>query len=506
MLQSTNKSPIMLYVHLAIGVFFMFVFGRVFAPVYPMTEVGMQVVGVFIGVIWFWCFVGFLWPSLLALVAFGLTDFGTFGQILTMSFGNSVPVLLLFSMILFGSPQHVGATRYITRFFLTRKVFNNRPIMFAFVFIFATYALSVFVNVTPALILMWTVLYGILNELGYKKGEKFTSLMLVGTFLGAVSGQASLPFSGSTLAIIGVFETAVYQQTSVEMAMPVLPYMTLGFIFSVLVFIAYALFMKLILKKEELQKVAHVNTEMFERDPLPPMSRLQKANFYGMLAFVFLMILPSILNIFGSFMPEEFILVRAFATVVGLLDRLGAAGVAIFLTGLMCLIHIEKKPVLDFKAVAASSVNWDIFVMVAVAVAIASALTNPQTGVVAMMVEYLQPILGGHTPIVFFVIMVLFAIFVTSFASAMVIGIAIMPVLVAFGLETGANLPAVAATTILLLHYSIILPSASVFAAMLWSNDEWITGKEVFKYGAFIVIAATVVAIGAVMPISMLLF
>lgn len=504
MLQSTNKKSAALYFHLAVGLFFMFVFGRVFAPVYPLTEVGMQVIGVFIGVIWFWCFVGFLWPSLLAFVAFGLTDFGTFGQILTMSFGNSVPVLLLFSMILFGSPQHVGATRYITRFFLTRKVFNNRPIVFAFVFIFATYALSVFVNVTPALILMWTVLYGILNELGYKKGEKFSSLMLVGTFLGAISGQASLPFSGSTLAIIGVFETAA------EMQMPILPYMTLGFIFSVLVFIVYAIFMKIVLKKEELQKVAHVNTEMFERDPLPPMSRLQKANFLGMLAFVFFMILPSILNAIGSliglFAAETFVVLRAFDAIIGVLETLGAAGVAIGLTGIMCLIHIEKKPVLDFKAVAASSVNWDIFVMVAVAVAIASALTNPQTGVVAMMVEYLQPVLGGHTPIIFFIIMVLFAIFVTSFASAMVIGIAIMPVLVAFGIETGANLPAVAATTILLLHYSIILPSASVFAAMLWSNDEWITGKEVFKYGAFIVIAATIIAIAAIMPISLLLF
>lgn len=486
MLQTAKARGIMFYLHLTIGVFFLFVFGRVFPTMEPLTEVGMQIMGVFIGVIWLWCFVGFLWPSLLALVAFGLTDFASFGQVLTMSFGHHVPILLLFSMILFGSPQHVGATRYITRWFLTRRVFNNRPIIFAFVFFFATYALSVAVNVTPALILMWTVLYGVLKELGYKKGDKFASLMLVGTFLGAISGQASLPFTGSTLAILSVFETAA------GMPMPPLQYILLGIIFSILIFTIYCLFMKFILKPADLEKVSNVSTELFERDPLPPMSKLQKANFISMLAFVVLMLLP-------SFLPDGFI-------VTELLNTLGAAGTAILITTLMCVIQVERKPILDFRAVAKDSISWDIFIMVAVAMAIANALTDEATGVLAMMIQVFDPVLGGHSSIVFFVVMLLIGIFVTSFASSMVIGIALMPVLVAFGVSAGANLPAVAATTTLLLHYSIILPSASVFAAMLWSNEEWIARKEVFRYGAFIVVAATIAAIAIIMPISLVLF
>jgi len=497
-LTKTNRG-IGFYIHVAIGMFLMFLFGNIgIPPIYPLTEVGMQIVGVFVGVIWLWCFVGFLWPSLLALVAFGLTDFGTFPQVLTMSFGHHVPVLLLFSMILFGSPQHVGATKYITRWFLTRKVFNNRPIVFAFVFIFATYALSVVVNVTPSLILMWTVLYGVLKELGYKKGDKFASLMLVGTFLGSISGQASLPFTGSTLAILSVFETAS------DTLIPAPQYILLGFIFSVLIFVVYCLFMKLILKPADLANVANVNTEMFEREPLPPMSGLQKANFFGMLSFVFLMLLLSVLE--NLDLTSSFIVIRGLNTLYGWLNTLGATGIAILITTTLCVIRIKGKPVLDFPAVAANGVNWDIFVMVAVAMAIATALTNPATGVLDMMIRVFDPVLGGHSPIMFFIVMLLVGIFVTSFASSMVIGIALMPILVAFGLSAGANLPAVAATTTLLLHYSIILPSASVFAAMLWSNDEWITRKEVFRYGVFIVIAATVAAIAIIMPISLVLF
>ena len=479
------RTPVF-YLHVAVGLFLMFIAGRIFPPIYPLTEVGMLVAGVFLGAIWLWCFVGFLWPSLLAIVAFALTGFAGIGAIMQQTFGHSVTVLLLFSMILFGSPQHVGATRYITRFFLTRKVFNNRPIVFAFVFFFATYALSVAVNVTPSLILMWTVLYGVLNELGYKKGEKFTSLMLIGTFLGAISGQASLPFTGSTLAILSAFQNAA------NMAMPVPQYMLLGFIFTVTVFTAYCLFMKLVLKPEELTKVAHVNTEMFDRDPLPPMSKLQKANFFGMLGFIVLMLLP-------WFMPDAWAITQ-------LLNRLGANGVAIFLTGVLCVIHVEGKPVLDFKAVAPKSINWDVVVMVAAAIGISGALTHASTGALLAMEMVFEPALGGHSPVTFFIVMLLVGIFVTSFASSMIIGIALMPILTIFGLQAAANLPAVAATTTLLLHYSIILPSASVFAAMLWSNAEWITGKEVFKYGAFIVVAATVAAIVIIMPVSLALF
>jgi len=211
-----------------------------------------------------------------------------------------------------------------------------------------------------------------------------------------------------------------------------------------------------------------------------------------MLGFVFLMLLP-------NFLPDGFIVTRW-------LDTLGAGGVAILLTGLMCVIRVQGQPILDFGAVAAKSINWDVYIMVAMALALSSALTNPDTGVIALMLQIFEPVLGGHSAIVLFVLTLLVAIFITSFASSMVIGIAFMPILVIFGAEAAANLPALASVTVLLLHYSIILPSASVFAAMLWSNEEWITRKEVFKYGAVIVIAATVVAIGIIMPISLALF
>ena len=504
----TEKKGIMGIVHIIIALFLMFVAGNIIPPIYPLTEVGMQVMGVFLGVVWSWIFIGFLWPSLLAIVALGLTDFNTMNAVIAGSFGNHVAVLLLFSMILFGSTEEVGATKYITRFFLSRKVYNGKPIVFAFVFFFATYMLSVAVNVTPSLLLMWAVLYGILKDLGYQKGEKFTSLMIVGTFLGAISGQASLPFSGSTLAIINVFNNtgtdilrgAGYLTDGQYLTIPALQYILLGFIFTVLVFIGYCLFMKVVLKPADLQKVANVNVDMFNKDPLPPMNTIQKINFGAMFVFIFLLLAPEI-------MPNHW-------WITSTLNTLGAAGTGLFVAGIMMIIKIGGEPALNFSKVAKNHINWDVYVMVSAAMLIASALTSrgypfhttPDTGVIAAMEQGLEPLLGGHSAFIFFAIMLLFGMFVTSFASSMVIGMTIMPILVVFGLQAGANLQAVATTTILLIHYSIILPSASVFAAMLWGNEEWIPARDVFKSGAFIVILATIIAFIVIMPLSNLLF
>jgi len=244
--------------------------------------------------------------------------------------------------------------------------------------------------------------------------------------------------------------------------------------------------------KPDISNIANINIEMFNKNPLPPMSTLQRANLFSLLVFVFLVLLP-------NFLPESFILTE-------ILGNLGPLGVAILLTGIMCVVKTGGRPILDFKAVASKSINWEIYIMVAVAMAISAAFTNPATGVVDMMIVVFDPILGGHSPITFFILMLLITIFATSFAPNVVIGIALMPVIIAIGSATEANLLAVTATSILLLHYAVILPSASGFAAMLWSNKEWLTTKEVVKYGAAIVIFSTVIAIAVIMPISLVLF
>ena len=102
--QQGNK-PIEL-VHVIIVFLFMFAFRFIPAPA-PITAYGMNVIGVFLGVIYGWSFCGLLWPSLLALVAMGVSQFGNEMALWATAFGNSTAVLTLVSMLLFLSLIHI---------------------------------------------------------------------------------------------------------------------------------------------------------------------------------------------------------------------------------------------------------------------------------------------------------------------------------------------------------------------------------------------------------------
>lgn len=62
------------YLWMLIIIFCMFGF-RLFPAIEPLTPVGMQVVGVFLGMVIGWSTVGLLWPSILGLVAVGFTGY-----------------------------------------------------------------------------------------------------------------------------------------------------------------------------------------------------------------------------------------------------------------------------------------------------------------------------------------------------------------------------------------------------------------------------------------------
>jgi len=85
--------------------------------------------------------------------------------VIKTAFGDTVPVLVLFAMILFGAIQHAGITKYISRWFLTRKIINGKPVMFSFIFIYCAYVIAALsANILPALLLMWSILYGVLVD------------------------------------------------------------------------------------------------------------------------------------------------------------------------------------------------------------------------------------------------------------------------------------------------------------------------------------------------------
>ncbi len=473
------------YAASVIGVLIVFGFGYL-PPIEPITPIGMKIVGIFLGMIFLWSFVSILWPSLLGIVA--LFIFGTVPprQVLYMSFGDAVPMLILFAMVLFGAIQHAGVTRYISRWFLTRKIINGKPVVFSFIFIYATYVLAALsANLLPALLFMWAILYSVLEDVGYKKGDKYTAVMVVGTLFGAISGQASKPFTGSALMIAGAYEKAANAR------LDYLHYMLFGFIMSSLGIALYALLIKLIFRPD-MSKMKNINIERFQREQLPPMDARQRIMMCALLGYLILVLLPSILP---TSLPG-----------VDILARIGPLGVVILFVVALSLFKIDNKPVLDFKEIAGKYVVWDVFFLVCMAMAISTALTEDATGVTGFLKNALTPLFGGRSLFAFAAILVAFSIFITQFANNAVMGVLLMPVIKIFSEQSGGNFEALATLIIFALHVAIVTPAASPYAAILYGNKDWVSQGDVIKYGSIICVMGIVMYMLVGIPLANMIY
>ncbi len=353
-------------------------------------------------------------------------------------------------------------------------------------FIYTTYVLAALsANILPALLLMWSILYGVLEEVGYKKGDKYTTLMVLGTMFGAISGQPAKPFVGSALAVVASFEKAS------KMQLDYLPYMIFGFILSFLAVVVFSLLIKFVFKPD-MSKIANISTEQFDRDKLPPMDLRQKILFGCLFGYLVLILLPSLL-------PKTI-------GAIAFINKMGPWGVVIaFVVGL-CLFKINGKPIIDFKEIAGRYVIWDVYFLIAMAMVVSAALTDSRTGINLFLTDLLNPVLGDRSPVLYGVILAVISLVLANIANHAVMGMLLMPIVYAFSMKNGANPQGMATLVTFGLHVGILLPSCSPYAAVLLANKDWVDAKEVMKYGSVVVVSILILYILVGVPAANLLF
>ena len=65
---AVKPTPISYWIHVAICLFITFGFGKL-PPFGPVTPLGMNIIGIFLGVLYGWIFIEIVWPSLMGLLA-----------------------------------------------------------------------------------------------------------------------------------------------------------------------------------------------------------------------------------------------------------------------------------------------------------------------------------------------------------------------------------------------------------------------------------------------------
>lgn len=457
--------------HVVIGIAITAIFW-VIPPIEPITAIGMRCVGAFLGMVYMWSAIEALWPSLFGLFMLGLSGYAGdglagFNAVWLNAVGMNTVLLVLFSMVLFGALDEIGDTKIIAKWLLTRKVYKGRPIAFMAVFYVMYFAISTLVSPIVSLIMVWPIAVRMIKAVGIDRNDAIWKYFFVGVFLVSTLGQPFFPFLGAQLIPCSAF-ASMTQTMGNALTIPMLPYMATDLIMTALIMALYLLFIK-INPKIDLTKMQAIDPATVEQEmPLPPANLQQKLYLWMVPIYLLLIVLP------------QFIKGNPVST---FLNTLSTMGITIMFVILFVAIRWQGKPLLDFKEVAYKQMNWGIFFMIAAAVYGANTLSADNTGVVAFLVQALNPILGGQPEMVFVAIMFTVALIITNFANNAAMAVVLMPVVITFSNQLGISPVPVAMGVILMVFVAMLTPAASPHAGMMFGRKDIYAGKDIISIG-----------------------
>ncbi len=468
------------YIHAAIVCLFMFGFQFIPAPA-PITTYGMQVIGVFLGVIWGWSFCGLFWPSLLALFAMGFTQFGNEYTVWATAFGNQTAVLTLLSMLLFGALQATKTTDWLVGTLTSLKFVQGRPWVLTFMLLFIPLLLCSIVNVVVVILFMLAIFDDIFKKMGLQRGDKYAVLMVIGVNIFAGIGMVIFPFLGWDLMTIGTVSAAT------GVTLDYAKFMIVVWPSLILFCIAFVVMMKYVFKCDA-SKLANIQT-INEED-----AKLKKNQKYLLWLTVFYLVGCTFVGV-----------VQGTTGIAFLATSMGVYGVTILVLGLMIFIKVDGKQLLE-PMECTKFVSWDMFFLIVAALFIAGQITAEATGISTWAVAVIMPMISGVDVITFYIVLSIIAIVLTNIGNNLAMGftlLALVGIMFNAGMPFNPMIAAILVTIFSL--FGFLLPSSSIGGAFIHAS-EWCRKKDIYLYVSVTIVLGAVIVLGTVLPLSSLIF
>lgn len=200
-----KKKMNLLPFHVIVTLLLMFGFGHL--PCFgPVTPLGMQLLGIFLGLVYAWTATSLLWPSLLGIAAISLWGIMPMTEFAKVSFGNSTVVFIFFIFIIVEAIQEAGLVAWLGNWFMSRKIIFGRPWLLTFMILFGAYVAGTLVNEFAAILIFWSIYYTIAQRFGFKPFDKYSTLMILGIMIcGGTAATSTLPFKVGPLIWLSAY-------------------------------------------------------------------------------------------------------------------------------------------------------------------------------------------------------------------------------------------------------------------------------------------------------------
>lgn len=469
------------YIHVVIMLSFI-LFGRYIPPIGAITPLGMQALGIFAGIVYGWSTLGMIFPSLIGILAFGFLGENTVVATLSASFGDKLTVIMLTFLLVAALVDQVGLSEYIAKWCIGRKFAQGKPWVIAIMFCVAGAIISATVNVFASMILMWNVFYSFCEQVGFKKGDKYPTLVLMAILYCCTMAGGIFPYMGLSLLVVGQL------QSFLGLTINYLFFTLFQILLVVFCSAIYFLVLKYIFKPDVSLLLDNRKTKIDQE--LAPLTGHQKLVGGLIILLMLMLFLPGLL-------PDTI-------PVIGFFKALNVAGVAVVVLSLYYILMLGHKEVITIDKLA-KGLSWEMIFMFATVAPLSAAINNPDCGILTFVSESMTGILGGMSPYLFMIVLFVISSVITQFANNAVIMMVIGPIMFSAGAVIDANPLVMTVIASFVLNVAFMTPAASGPAAMAFSNQEWIGTKNAYLHGA-IIFCINILALVVGIPIAEMIF
>lgn len=464
-----------------IALFCMFGFGF-FTPFEGMTQAGMQVLGVFCGVMILWMCVAIDWPSLLLILALSFVPCLGFKDILKSSLGNDTFAFLLFSFICTAALAKTSFIRRVAVAFITSKFAKKGPWHFTFFFFTAIIVIGCFMSPSVLFVVCLPILEEIYELFELKKGDRFATMLIIGLVCccGIASGMTPIGHAYGPLAI-GAFQSATGATISY------VDYMKAAVPVGIVTYVAMFLLFKFVMRPDT-SCLKDVNADALKiTEPVTTREWMIIGVFF---IVVLLWIAPSFLK---PILPDVYQFINsktvAFPPLVGII--------------LMSILTMDGKPLLPLNDALKYNVAWPALINTMGTMALGAAMSNKDVVLTAFLGDLISPITTQLAPIILVGFFILWVAIMTNLSSnivsiTVVTNIAI-PVCLA--LNGAVNAAAVACLVGMMGGYAFAAPPAMP-SVSLSIGTGWVDSGTILRWGFTIMAAAVIAAVVVGYPIA----
>ncbi len=442
--------------HSAVVLAFMFLF-QFLPPVAPLTHVSMQVIGVFIGVIYGWVNVGLAWPSLLGVVALGCTDYMPMTTVLQTAFGSQTLVMILSLLLLAAFVQQADLTGVILDWLLGMESARGKPFLLLFYFLIAGFLAALLSQSIAVFVIFLELFKDLAKKTGIKPYSSAVPAFFVGMGFSLAFGDSALPFKGSGIVAIGAYQAIT--GTEMNLVHFVLFCMPL----SVLTIAAYVLFCKYCMRVDlsPLKNYVHVKENM-------SLSLRKKVALIGVIGTLLLLLLPGVV-------PQSSSLYKIFG-------MLGLGGLSLLLLAVLFIVRVEGEPLIDVGKIA-PFFPWNVFFILVVLFPLANAISSDVVGLNAIISSGVSALLNNMPTALIMATVIFLAAYITNFANNMII-CALFVTIVCFIRDSLPIHPEILSYLVVLSSsLSMFFPAANPINAIIFGQRDYVSFRQEFTHG-----------------------